>query len=282
MPETNIFTPSPEPEVHHEFRPKRPLIMGIVNVTPDSFSDGGAFVDPLMAIDHGRRLVDQGADLLDVGGESTRPGSLPVTASEQWSRIGRVVTELARQRVPVSVDTRSAEVALRALEAGAQILNDVSAGQFDAKLLPTVARHQATVVLMHMRGEPRSMQTHPHYEDCAQEVYDFLVSRAEAAVSAGVNAGSIWIDPGIGFGKSTDHNLELIRNLDRLVETGMPVLLGTSRKSFIDHVAPACVRERLAGSLASLVPAVAAGVHAVRVHDVAATYQFLELLARLR
>jgi dihydropteroate synthase len=282
MPETEILTPAPDLEVHHGIRPKRPLIMGIVNVTPDSFSDGGAHFDPVAAIDFGKELLDQGADLLDVGGESTRPGSLPVTASEQWSRIGRVVTELARQHAPVSVDTRSAEVAERALQAGAQIINDVSAGLSDAKLLRTVAQYQATVVLMHMQGEPRSMQTDPQYEDCTQEVHDYLVSRAEAAVSAGVTKGRVWIDPGIGFGKSTDHNLELVRNLNSLVETGMPVLVGTSRKSFIDHVAPACVRERLAGSLASLVPAVAAGVHAVRVHDVSATHQFLELMARLR
>ena len=281
MPETEILTPAPDLDAHHEPRPKRPLIIGIVNVTPDSFSDGGSFALPVAAIDHGKSLLDQGADLLDVGGESTRPGSLPVTASEQWSRIGRVVTELARQRVPISVDTRSAEVAERALEAGAQVINDVSAGLSDQKLLSTVARYHATVILMHMQGEPRSMQTDPHYEDCTQEVHDFLVSRAQAAVSAGVTEGRVWIDPGIGFGKNTNHNLELVRNLDSLVETGMPVLVGTSRKSFIDHVAPACVRERLAGSLASLVPAVAVGVHAVRVHDVAATYQFLELLTRL-
>jgi dihydropteroate synthase len=184
--------------------------------------------------------------------------------------------------VPISVDTRSAEVAERALEAGAQIINDVSAGVSDAHLLPIVAQFDATVILMHMQGEPRSMQVDPQYADCTQEVHDFLVARARAAESAGVPQNRIWIDPGIGFGKTVDHNLELIRNLDTLVETGLPVLLGTSRKSFIDHVAPTCVRDRLAGSLASLVPAVAAGVHAVRVHDVAATYQFLELVARLR
>lgn len=261
-------------------RARRPLIMGVINVTPDSFSDGGRFPDAASAADYGRRLVEEGADILDVGGESTRPGSLPITVEEQWSRVGRVVEELARGNVPVSVDTRSAEVARRALEHGASIINDVSAGS-DPAMLPEVARTGAKVVLMHMQGEPRSMQVHPAYTDCVAEVSAFLRSARAGALALGIRPEHVWIDPGIGFGKLFEHNLSLLRALDALVSTGAPVVLGASRKSFIASCSPAEVSRRLAGSLASLVPAYRAGVHAVRVHDVFETRQFFDVLARL-
>lgn len=257
-----------------------PRIMGIVNVTPDSFSDGGQFEDAAAAIDFGRRLVDAGADLLDVGGESTRPGSLPVTAHEQWRRIGPVVAELALGPVPISVDTRDADVARRALEAGAVIINDVSAGS-DPELLPEVARHGATVVLMHMQGLPRTMQTDPHYQDCVAEVLLELARARVRANAAGVPDERAWIDPGIGFGKALEHNLQILRSLDQFVATGATVVLGTSRKSFIDASSKSGVRERLAGSLATLVPAWKAGVHVVRVHDVFETRQFFDLLSQV-
>jgi dihydropteroate synthase len=259
---------------------QRPLIMGVINVTPDSFSDGGRFLDADSAIEHGRELADSGADLLDVGGESTRPGSLPVTAAEQWSRIGRVVAELARGPLPVSVDTRTAEVARRALEHGATIINDVSAGA-DPGLLREVVRFGATVVLMHMQGEPRSMQNRPEYRDCAEEVALFLGAARARAVEAGVSPERVWIDPGIGFGKELEHNLELLRALPRLVATGAPVVVGTSRKSFISGCSPADPNRRLAGSLASLVPAWRAGVHVVRVHDAFETRQFFDVLEQV-
>jgi dihydropteroate synthase len=267
-------------EVHTQATRTRPLIVGVINVTPDSFSDGGQFADAAAAIDHGRRLGDQGADLLDVGGESTRPGSLPVTDDEQWARIGHVVEELAHGKVPVSVDTRSAEVARRALEHGATIINDVSAGS-DPDLLPVVARRGATVVLMHMQGEPRTMQRQPHYQDCVSEVKAALLAARARALAAGVREDHVWIDPGLGFGKSLEHNLEILRGLGEFVATGVPVLVGASRKSFIDGCSPSGVGDRLAGSLASLVPAWRAGVHAVRVHDVFATRQFFDVLARV-
>jgi dihydropteroate synthase len=256
--------------------------MGIVNVTPDSFSDGGQHALPAQAVAWGRRLVAEGADLLDIGGESTRPGSRPVSGAVQWERIGAVVEGLAGSGVPLSVDTRSAEVAERALGAGATIINDVSAGREEPALLQAVARHGATIILMHMQGTPDTMQAGPHYDDCVREVRDFLLERAAAARAAGIDAGKIWIDPGIGFGKTLEHNLELLAHLDRFTDTDYPVVMGASRKSFIARIADAPADGRLGGSLAALVPALEAGVHAVRVHDVLATRQFIDVAARLR
>jgi len=272
-------------QVHDEDRhsvPSRPLIMGIVNVTPDSFSDGGLHFDAQAAIDFGRQLVDEGADILDVGGESTRPGSHRVAPGEQWERIGAVVRALAGGGVPISVDTRSAVVARRAIDAGAVIINDVSAGRDDAALLPLVAEKGVDVILMHMQGSPDSMQQRPAYDDCVADVRAFLLERAEHAEQAGVARERIWIDPGIGFGKTVQHNLDLLGGLSELTDTGYRVVLGTSRKSFIDKLYNAAVDYRIGGSLASLAPAWRGRVHAVRVHDVRATFQFLELLARLR
>ena len=250
----------------------RAAVMGIVNVTPDSFSDGGRFLDPGAAVAHGIELAGQGADVLDVGGESTRPGAAPVPADEELRRILPVVQELA-PHVRVSVDTRKAEVADAALGAGATMLNDVS-----ADLHEVAAAHRAAWVAMHMRGTPATMQREPVYDDVVAEVRDFLVARAEAASAAGV--AEVWIDPGIGFGKTVDHNLSLLRHLDALVETGFPVLVGVSRKSFIGKLTGAApVDDRLEGSLAAAVWALAQGAAMVRVHDVEPTVQAVKLVA---
>ena len=242
---------------------------------------GGGFDSPDAAVAQGLRHIAAGADLLDIGGESTRPGSQPVDSAEQWARIGDVVTRLAETGVPLSIDTRSALVARKSLLAGAAVINDVSAGLADSEMFAAVAEQGATIVLMHMQGEPHTMQSHPTYVDCPREVADSLSARAAAAERAGIAREQIWIDPGIGFGKTLEHNLELLQNLKLLVDTGYPVLLGTSRKSFISQVCEAPTDRRLGGSLASLVPAFTAGVQCVRVHDVQETHQFLELLTRL-
>jgi dihydropteroate synthase len=255
--------------------------MGIVNVTPDSFSDGGRYLASDAAIERGLRLVREGADLLDIGGESTRPGSRPVSSEDQWQRIGPVVQGLAECGVPLSIDTRSAEVAGRALDAGATIINDVSAGTHDPELLSLVAARGAELILMHMQGTPETMQEEPRYGDCVAEVREYLLTRATAAELAGIDRGRIWIDPGIGFGKSLEHNLALLASLEHFTETGYRVLLGASRKSFVTKLFDAPVDQRLGGSLAALIPALQAGVHAVRVHDVRDTHQFLELARRL-
>jgi dihydropteroate synthase len=259
----------------------RPLIMGIVNVTPDSFSDGGRHSAPDAAIALGRRMVAEGADLLDIGGESTRPGSRPVSSEMQWQRIGPVVLELAQVGVPLSIDTRSAEVADLALDAGARIINDVSAGTYDSRMLPLLARRGAHVVLMHMQGTPETMQQNPRYGDCVAEVREFLLLRTLAALRAGIHRENIWIDPGIGFGKTLEHNLALLAGLEHFTQTGYPVLLGLSRKSFVSQIAGGAPDERLGGSLAALIPALEAGVHAVRVHDVRDTCQFFAVAARV-
>jgi dihydropteroate synthase len=255
--------------------------MGIVNVTPDSFSDGGRFFAPEDAIAHGKRLIEEGADIVDIGGESTRPGSLPVAADEQWRRIWPVVYELARGGVPISVDTTSSDVARRALDAGAAVVNDISAGRHDQRMFSVVADAGASIILMHMQGEPRTMQSDPRYDNCVREIRAFLMERAEAAEAHDIPKSRIWIDPGIGFGKNLEHNLAILANLHEFVATGYKVLLGASRKSFISKLTGAEIGHRLAGSLAALVPAFHSGVHAVRVHDVKETRQFLELLARV-
>ena len=246
--------------------------MGVLNVTPDSFSDGGLFLDADAAIAHGRRLAAEGADILDVGGESTRPGADPVPEAEEIRRVVPVIEALAT-RVRVSVDTRKAEVADAALAAGASILNDVS-----ASLHEVAAAHGAGFVAMHMRGSPATMQAQASYGDVVPEVRDFLVARAEEARAAGVT--EVWIDPGLGFAKTADHNLSLLRRLDELVDSGFPVLVGASRKSFIGKLtADAPADDRLAGSLAAAVWAMAHGASMVRVHDVKATVQAAQLVA---
>ncbi len=250
-------------------------MMGVVNVTPDSFSDGGRFLDPERAIEHGRLLLDDGADLLDVGGESTRPGAEAVDADEELRRVGPVIEALAADGASVSVDTSKATVAAAALDAGAEIVNDVSALRTDPEMATLCAERGCGVVLMHMKGTPRTMQESPSYGDVVADVRAFLAERIEAARAAGVSEERIWIDPGIGFGKTVEHNLELLRRLGELRELGRPIVIGTSRKSFIGEITGREVDERLGGTVASNVLALAAGAEVFRVHDVRAVREAL-------
>ena len=243
------------------------LVMGVVNVTPDSFSDGGRWLDPAAAIAHGRELFAQGADVVDVGGESTRPGAEPVAEDEELRRVVPVVEALAAVG-RVSIDTRHAPVADAAVRAGATIVNDVSASP---ELWAVAAEHGVAYAAMHMQGTPQTMQADPRYDDVVTEVRDFLVERATAASAAGVD--EVWIDPGIGFGKTADHNLSLLKHLGALVETGFPVVVGTSRKRFLQAIIGAGPDDVLEGSVATAVAAMAAGARMVRVHDVEATAQ---------
>ncbi|MBP1620114.1 MAG: dihydropteroate synthase [Acidobacteria bacterium] len=257
--------------------------MGIVNVTPDSFSDGGRFLDPDAAVEHGLRLLDEGADALDVGGESTRPGAAAVPAEVESARVVPVIAGLAR-RAPgalLSIDTTKAAVARAALDAGARIVNDVSAGA-DPAMLPLVATAGAAIVLMHRRGSAETMQLDTAYDDVVAEVHGFLAGRAAAARAAGIVAGRILLDPGIGFGKDAVGNLRLLRELPALARLGHAVVVGASRKSFIGMISGAPVAQRLGGSLAVLADAATLARLVVRVHDVAATVQFLTLLAAVR
>jgi dihydropteroate synthase len=258
---------------------ERTLVMGIVNVTPDSFSDGGRFLSVDDAVRHGARLVDEGADVLDVGGESTRPGADPVDADEELRRVIPVIEGLSKASpdVPVSVDTRKPEVARAALEAGARIVNDVTAGR-DGAMFPVAEASSAGIVLMHMLGEPQTMQNEPRYEDVAAEVHEFLRERIEAAVFAGIPEERICIDPGIGFGKNVEHNLALLRSVSALRPLGAAVMVGASRKGFIGVLTGAeDPADRLEGSLAVSVLAASLGADVVRVHDVAATVRALKV-----
>jgi dihydropteroate synthase len=243
--------------------------MGIVNVTPDSFFDGGEFLDPERAIAHGRELADGGADILDVGGESTRPGARAVDAAEELGRVTPVVEALAKDGLKVSIDTSKTEVARAALDAGASMVNDVTALRADPDLAALCAERDCEVVLMHMLGDPRTMQENPVYEDVVDDIKAFLAERIEFAVSQGIEEERIWIDPGIGFGKTTEHNLELHRRLGELAELGRPISFGSSRKSFIGKLTGAEVDQRLGGTIASNVIAHANGATMLRVHDVA-------------
>ena len=249
-----------------------PKLMGIVNVTPDSFSDGGEFLDAERAIAHGRELAAEGADILDVGGESTRPGAEAVGASEELARVAPVVEALAADGgpgVPVSIDTSKQAVAEAALDAGAAIVNDVTALRAEPELAALCAERGCELVLMHMLGDPRTMQEDPRYDDVVDDVKSFLAERIEFAVSQGVGEDRISIDPGIGFGKTVEHNLELHRRLGELRELGRPIVFGSSRKSFIGKLTGAPVDGRLGGTIASNVIAYANGADVLRVHDVA-------------
>ncbi len=248
----------------------RTLVMGVLNVTPDSFSDGGLFYDHERAIEHGKRLARDGADIIDVGGESTRPGSDPVTLEEEIRRVIPVIEALAREvDVPISVDTCKAEVASRALDAGASMVNDVSALRFDPDMVRVVAERKVPVVLMHMKGTPKDMQLDPRYEDLISEIMEFLEERVRFAESNGVPPELIIVDPGIGFGKTVEHNLSIIKHLRRFKSLGKPVLLGTSRKSFIGKVLNVGVEEREEGTAATVVAGILNGADIVRVHNVA-------------
>jgi dihydropteroate synthase len=254
-----------------------PKLMGVVNVTPDSFSDGGLYLDPGAAIAHGEELVRDGAEILDVGGESTRPGAAEVNAEEELARVEPVVNGLAGGEAVVSIDTSKAVVAEAALDGGAEIVNDVTALRGDPEIGALCAERGAGLVLMHMRGNPRTMQENPVYEDVVDDVKAFLSERMEAAVVAGVDEERVWLDPGIGFGKTLEHNLELLRRLGELRALGRPLVIGTSRKSFIGKVDGSPPGERLGGTIASSVLAAAEGADVLRVHDVAEVAQALKM-----
>ena len=261
--------------------PGEPLLMGVLNVTPDSFSDGGRYLDPAAAVEHGRALVAAGADVIDVGGESTRPGARPVDPGEEQRRVEPVVRELCAEGLTVSIDTRRASVARAALDAGAKLVNDVSGGLDDPALLPLVAEHGCDVVLMHMRGEPQTMQLEVTYDDPVAEVATALRQRLAAAIEAGIGAERVTLDPGIGFGKRLAHNLELVRRLPELRSLGCPLLVGVSRKSFIAHATGREAQDdfrgrnrsdlpaqRVGGTAAALAACVQGGARVLRVHDV--------------
>jgi dihydropteroate synthase len=246
-----------------------PIVMGVVNVTPDSFSDGGAWLDPDAAIAHGHELVAQGAAILDIGGESTRPGAEPVTAGEELRRVVPVLEGLAGAGARLSIDTSKAAVAAAALDAGATVVNDVTALRGDPAMAALVAERGCDVCLMHMLGEPRTMQRDPRYDDVVDDVKVFLAQRLELAVAAGIAEEHVWLDPGIGFGKTIDHNLELLARLDEIVALGRPVVVGTSRKSFLGIITGRGAGERVPGTIATNVLALARGARIFRVHDVA-------------
>jgi dihydropteroate synthase len=258
-----------------------PLIMGVVNVTPDSFSDGGLFLDADAAVEHGLRLVDEGADILDVGGESTRPGAEPVGEEEERERVLPVVERLARDAgARLSIDTTKLAVARAALDAGATLVNDVSAFRFDPGMAALVAETGAGCCLMHMLGEPRTMQEDPRYDDVVSDVKAFLEERLAFAVSEGIDEERVWLDPGIGFGKTVEHNLELLRRLDEIVAIGRPVVVGTSRKSFLGKlVGGRDEHQRLPGTIATNVLALERGASVFRVHDVAQNADALAVAA---
>lgn len=262
-----------------EFTFPRPvLVIGVVNVTPDSFYDGGRWLDPRVAVEHGLRLVAEGADILDVGGESTRPGAEPVDEREELKRVLPVIRRLSESSGrPISVDTRKPAVAVAALEAGASIVNDIGAGHNGAAMWEVVAATGAGYVLMHMLGEPATMQEDPRYLDVASEVARFFAERLQGLVSAGVRSEQVALDPGFGFGKTTEHNLDLLVRWPALTKLQRPVIAGVSRKSFIGRVTGAPPGERLPGSLASGLWAARLGAAAVRVHDVAASVQALRM-----
>ena len=255
-----------------------PVVVGILNVTPDSFSDGGDFFDPEAAAEHAAAMLDEGADMLDVGGESTRPGSDPVSQEEEIRRVVPVLKRIlsVRPEAVISVDTYRSGTAKAALEAGASLVNDVTALRGDPGMVSLIEEAACPVILMHMQGEPKTMQKEPNYQDVVREVRDFLAERAEYAVAAGVRLENIIVDPGIGFGKNFEHNLALLRNLDALVDLGFPVLIGTSRKSFVERITGAQeARDRVFGTVATTVLAFEQGATFFRVHDVRANRQAL-------
>ena len=262
---------------------RRTAVMAVLNVTPDSFFDGGRHFDTGQAIADGLAMFDAGADILDIGGESSRPGAEPVSQADELARVIPVIEGLRRRCAqPISIDTYKAPVARAALDAGADIVNDISALGFDPAMVRLVASEKVPVILMHMQGTPRTMQADPQYADVVREVRDFLAERLYDAMDAGVEAESIVLDPGIGFGKSVGHNIQLLRGLSMLAALGQPLLVGVSRKTFIGKILGVEPDQRLEGSLAGAVAAVLGGANIVRVHDVAATCRAVRVADALR
>jgi dihydropteroate synthase len=255
-----------------------PVVVGILNITPDSFSDGGDFLDPEAAAVHAAAMLDEGAGVLDVGGESTRPGSDPVSQEEEIRRVVPVIERIlsVRPEAVISVDTYRSGTATVALEAGASLVNDVTALRGDPRMASVIQEVGCQVILMHMQGEPKTMQKEPHYEEVVREVKDFLAERAEYAVAAGVGPENIIVDPGIGFGKNLDHNLDLLNNLDAIVDLDLPVLIGASRKSFMERITGVQeAKDRVSGTVATTVLAYERGATFFRVHDVRANREAL-------
>lgn len=261
----------------------RPLIMGIVNVTPDSFFDGGAFLEPGAAVDHALQLVEEGADLLDIGAESTRPGSTPTDSEEERRRLIPVVTAVAKSvSIPISVDTSKAVVAKAAIDVGAVIVNDITALRGDVALRDLIAQTGAGLVLMHMQGTPQTMQRAPRYGDVVAEVATFLSERVRFAIEGGIAENQIILDPGIGFGKFLEHNLDLLAGLEIFTKRGCPLLIGLSRKAFIGHLTNQPVDARLMGTAAAVSLAVLKGANILRVHDVAAIRDVIKVISAVK
>lgn len=261
---------------------RKTIIMGIINLTPDSFYDGSRFTKPTAAIDRAMCLLDEGADWIDLGGESSRPGASPVSLDEEIKRVIPIVKALAKRGMIVSVDTTKAEIAKRALDEGARIINDISSFSMDKEMASVCAKFKAHCVLMHMRGTPRSMQSDTEYGDIVAEVYAYLERRVAFAVGEGLDRERIIIDPGIGFGKSAEGNIELIRNIEALKKLGRPLLIGASRKSFIGKLRAGPEADRLAGSLSIAAIAVMKGADILRVHDVRETRQAVSMAEAVR
>ncbi len=257
---------------------ERSLLMGTINVTPDSFSDGGLFFQTEQAIKQGELLTSEGADLLDIGGESTRPFSDPLPLEEELRRVIPVVSELAKRiSIPISIDTCKAEVARAALDAGATMINDISGLRFDPQMVELAAAAKVPLVLMHMQGTPQTMQVEPHYDSLFSEIIAFMEERIKFACAGGISRERIIVDPGIGFGKTVNHNLLLIKHLDNLATLGLPILLGTSRKSFIGAVLDKEVTEREPGTWATVCAGIIKGAHIIRVHEVATCRQLADM-----
>jgi len=258
---------------------KRTLVMGVLNVTPDSFSDGGLYLDKQLAIERAFEMVEEGADIIDIGGESTRPFSDPTSLEEELRRVIPVIEAIAPKiPIPISIDTYKARVAYEALQAGAKIVNDISGLRFDPELAKVISESGAGLILMHIKGTPKTMQLDPQYDDVIVEIKAYLKESIDKAESEGVHPDSIVIDPGIGFGKRLNHNLEIFRRLKELEELGKPILVGPSRKSFIGEILGVPVSDRLYGTLGAVAYCVLKGVHIVRVHDVRATRHVVDVI----
>ncbi|MFY9235112.1 MAG: dihydropteroate synthase [Fimbriimonadaceae bacterium] len=265
--------------------PGRPALMGILNVTPDSFSDGGFHLAPEEAIRAAERMMEEGADLIDVGGESTRPGAAEVPVEEELSRVLPVVRELRRKRIPVSIDTRKPEVAKAALDLGAKVVNDVF-GFRDPAMIAACSPYDCSICIMHMQGTPETMQAAPRYQNVVEDIRELLLEQVGRCIQGGINRKRIWIDPGIGFGKTVEHNLQILKGLGLMTGTDLPVLVGVSRKSFIGRIlgaqdTPLRVDDRLEGTLAAQVLAQAAGARIIRTHDVKASRRAIEMAAAI-
>lgn len=289
VPELNMLShytlnlPAPVKINGRIFDFKRTYVMGILNITPDSFYDGGRFLSPQAAIDHGLKMVDEGADIIDIGAESTRPGSRPVKEEKQIERLLPVLKGLAKKvKVPISVDTTNARIAEIALNEGCSIINDISGFGFDAKMAATCARTDSFVIVMHIKGRPRTMQKNPVYKDLMQEIVNKLTLATAKGIKAGIRQENIFIDPGIGFGKKLEHNLEILRRLGELRTLGQPIVVGPSRKSFIGMILNLPPEERLEGTIAAAVIAAKNGANIIRVHDVLKVKRALTMFDALR